>query len=265
MNNDILLWEHGAPGFEESYGQPQPSLTPYLCENGKGRGSVIVCPGGAYMVRSEGEAGCIAEMYRDAGYNAFVLNYRIRPYKYPTQLLDINRAVRVVRYNAKRWGINPDRIAVTGFSAGGHLCVMGVEHFDTGLGDAASDEIDRVSSRPDAGILCYPVVSFTEYVNEGTRDTLLGENADPALLRRLSGEESVREDTPPVFIWHTADDQVVPVENSLRLALALRQKNIPFELHVFPHGYHGLGLAQDQPDAAQWTGLACSWLSRLGF
>ena len=189
-NKDIPLWEHGAPYFDESYGQPQPSLTPYLLENGEaGRGCVIVCPGGAYMDRSECESGCIAQMYRDAGFNAFVLGYRIRPYKYPAQLLDITRAVRVVRYNAERWGIDPSHIAITGFSAGGHLCVMGTELFDGGLGDAAADDIDRVSSRPDAGILCYPVVSFLEYVNEGTRDTLLGDSPDPELLRRLSGEE----------------------------------------------------------------------------
>jgi len=173
--------------------------------------------------------------------------------------------VRVVRYNAERWGIDPSHIAITGFSAGGHLCVMGTELFDGGLGDAAADDIDRVSSRPDAGILCYPVVSFLEYVNEGTRDTLLGDSPDPELLRRLSGEENVPDDMPPIFMWHTSDDEVVPVENSLRLALALRKKEIPFELHVFPHGYHGLGLAENQPDAAQWTTLACNWLKTLGF
>lgn len=128
-----------------------------------------------------------------------------------------------------------------------------------------ADDIDRVSSRPDAGILCYPVVSFLEYVNEGTRDTLLGDSPDPELLRRLSGEENVPDDMPPIFMWHTSDDEVVPVENSLRLALALRKKEIPFELHVFPHGYHGLGLAESQPDAAQWTTLACNWLKTLGF
>ena len=265
-NKDIPLWEHGAPYFDESYGQPQPSLTPYLLENGEaGRGCVIVCPGGAYMDRSECESGCIAQMYRDAGFNAFVLGSRIRPYKYPAQLLDITRAVRVVRYNAERWGIDPSHIAITGFSAGGHLCVMGTELFDGGLGDAAADDIDRVSSRPDAGILCYPVVSFLEYVNEGTRDTLLGDSPDPELLRRLSGEENVPDDMPPIFMWHTSDDEVVPVENSLRLALAMRKKEIPFELHVFPHGYHGLGLAESQPDAAQWTTLACNWLKTLGF
>lgn len=262
---DYMLWENGAPDFDSTIDQPQPSLTPYLVktENGEKRGCVIVAPGGGYSGRAEHEGKPVSLMLNEVGIHSFVLNYRVHPYKYPVMQNDILRAVRWVRYHAAELGIDENKIGILGFSAGGHLCTMGIEQFDYGRDDG--DEIDRVSSRPDAGILCYPVVSFVKYVNEGSRDALIGKNYDRELAKKLSGEISVRDDMPPVFMWHTSYDHYVPVENSLYLALALQEKRIPFELHVFPEGEHGLGLSEFVESTAQWAPLLQKWLLGMSF
>lgn len=215
------------------------------------------------MGRAFHEGEPISQMLNTAGIHSFVLNYRVAPYKYPVQLYDINRAVRYVRYHADKFGIDKNKIGILGFSAGGHLCTMGIENFDYGIDDG--DDIDKVSSRPDAGILCYAVISMVSYVNEGSRDSLLGQNYDQNLAKQLSGENSVRDDTPPVFMWHTAGDSCVPVENSLNMAFSLSKKKIPFEMHIFPEGDHGLGLSESIPETAQWSVLLKKWLLKLGF
>ena len=262
---EYLLWEENTPGFNKDYNQPVPSLTPYFAanSNGKKRGCIIVAPGGGYMGRAFHEGAPISQMLNTAGIHSFVLNYRVAPYKYPVQLYDINRAVRYVRYHADKFGIDKNKIGILGFSAGGHLCTMGIENFDYGIDDG--DDIDKVSSRPDAGILCYAVISMVSYVNEGSRDSLLGQNYDQNLAKQLSGENSVRDDTPPVFMWHTAGDSCVPVENSLNMAFSLSKKKIPFEMHIFPEGDHGLGLSESIPETAQWSVLLKKWLLKLGF
>ncbi len=261
---DIKLWENGTPLYDEKIGQPEPTLTPYLLPDyGKKTGCVIVLPGGGYAVRADHEGMPISKMYNEAGINSFVLNYRVSPYRYPAPLYDVQRAVRLVRARADEFNIDPEKIAVLGFSAGGHLATMAVTQYDRGL--ECGDDIDKVSCRPDAGILCYAVISLGEDTHQGSRDNLLGNPADPALVKSLSGEEAVRDDNPPVFMWHTAEDAAVPVENSLNMALSLRKKQIPFELHVFPYGYHGLGLAPEHPEVAQWAGLSVSWLKAMGF
>jgi len=177
--------------------------------------------------------------------------------------MDAKRAVRFVRFHAARFGIDPKRIGILGFSAGGHLAVSALEHFD--FGNDEGDEIDRVSSRPDAGILCYAVISLLNHTHIGSRVNLLGEEECVSLCAQLSGEYGARADMPPIFLWHTAADEAVPVQNSLNMAIALRQKNVPFELHVFPGGAHGLGLAQKTPGADQWPALLTKWLRRIGF
>ena len=262
---EYLLWEENTPGFNKDYNQPVPSLTPYFAanSNGKKRGCIIVAPGGGYMGRAFHEGEPISQMLNTAGIHSFVLNYRVAPYKYPVQLYDINRAVRYVRYYADKFGIDKNKIGILGFSAGGHLCTMGIENFDYGIDDG--NDIDKVSSRPDAGILCYAVISMVSYVNEGSRDSLLGQNYDQTLAKQLSGENSVRDDTPPVFMWHTAGDSCVPVENSLNMAFSLSKKKIPFEMHIFPEGDHGLGLSESIPETAQWSDLLKKWLLKLGF
>lgn len=261
-NKKEFLWADEPPYFDASFGQEAPSIVPYLLP-GKQNSCVIVCPGGAYVMRADHEGEPIAQMLNANGISAFVLNYRVAPYHHPVELTDAKRAIRYVRFHAERFGIDPQKIGILGFSAGGHLTVTALEHFDYGNEDG--DEIDRVSSRPDAGVLCYAVISLLNYAHTGSRDYLLGENADPDLVRQLSGECSVREDMPPVFLWHTAADDGVFVQNSLNMALALKQKNIPVELHIFPDGPHGLGLAQETPGANQWPGLLANWLHRIGF
>ena len=261
---DEMLWEQGAPFFKEEYGQKQPSLTPFLLHGDQVRSAVIVLPGGAYAMRAEHEGTPIAQMLNQAGFSAFVLNYRVAPYRYPAMLYDVNRAIRYVRFYATKFHIDPDKIAVLGFSAGGHLATMAMEHFDYGLD--SGDAIDRVSCRPDAGILCYAVASLMENTHGGTFVNLFGtEHPEESLKKSLSGEFSVPDDCPPVFLWHTMDDAAVSVNNCLLMGLALKQKNIPFEMHVFPHGEHGLGLAESSPHVAQWTELVVKWLKSVSF
>jgi len=265
MENRLFLWEKGkVPYFEPSIGQNEPNLKPYLLENGKKNGCVIVCPGGAYAMKADHEGDPIAEMVNRNGCSAFVLDYRVAPYRYPAITEDVLRAVRYVRYHADKFNIDPEKIAVMGFSAGGHLANSALCAFDYGKNDG--DEIDRISSRPDAVILCYAVISLGKYTHADTRYNLLDgvENADE-LAFKLSGELQVKDDTPPCFIWHTAEDSVVPVQNSLQLYNALCEKKIYSELHVFPYGWHGLGLSEALPNPAQWTGLVGNWLALMGF
>ena len=174
-----------------------------------------------------------------------------------------HRAIRVARSRAAEWGIDPGRIGILGFSAGGHLAVSaGVLHAEQCYEPV--DAADEASPRPDFVVGCYPVVSFGPVGHSGSMVNLLGENPDRRQRRRLSLEESVDARTSPAFLWHTADDEGVAVENSLLLATALRWHRVPFELHVFPHGRHGLGLAPDRPDVAAWTELCARWILTQG-
>lgn len=268
----LFLWDKDVPFYNESYGQEAPSLTPFLLppskdENGKekGRGCVIVCPGGAYQLRAEPEGEPVSKMFNDNGISSFVLNYRVNPYYMDAICADVKRAVRYVRYHAEEFGIDPEKIAVLGFSAGGHLSMIAATHFDYGLQDG--DEIDRVSCRPNAAVLCYPLITFDErYMKLSVRKWFFGRLDDLGnLIYDFSGENCVKDDTPPIFMWHTAEDCIVPVEHSLHMAEALSAKKIPFELHVFPNGAHGLDLAEDTPGAKQWSALAVDWLKRMDF
>jgi len=266
----IKLWENGTPGYNPA-AEEEPNLTPYIVETEKPVGCVIVCPGGGYGHLAYHEGEPIAQMLNASGIHAFVLRYRLSPnHHHPAMEQDINRAVRWVRYHAAQYNINPEKIATLGFSAGGHLTGVSVTHFDYGRDDG--DEIDKVSCRPDAGVLCYPVVSFAEnFSHGGSRKNFLGDLAeDQAMIDAYSCEKAVRDDTPPCFFWHTAADKGVPVLNTFAMAQALYEKNIPVEVHVFPFGGHGMGLATEErfgPNwhVAQWADLCCNWLHLLGF
>lgn len=182
-------------------------------------------------------------------------------------LEDVARAIRYVRSNAKKWKLDPGRIGVMGSSAGGHLASTILVHFDAGLPDS-KDPIERVSSRPNLGILCYPVITMGEFAHKGSRRNLLGNDPDPKLIELLSNERQVRENTPPTFIFHTVEDKGVPVENTLQFAAALRSKKVPFALHVYPKGRHGIGLGTNKwdPDSRHpWTTQCEIWLRDLGF
>jgi acetyl esterase/lipase len=260
----IRLWEKEVPGFQPEFGQELPSITPYWVKDIKKPAAIVVCPGGGYWLKAEHEGRPIAEWLNRLGISAFVLDYRVAPYRHPYPSMDAKRAIRFVRHHAQTWGIDPEKIGILGFSAGGHLASTAGTHFDYGMPDA-EDPVDRISSRPDAMVLCYPVVSFGKYRHEGSMINLLGEAPDAAMQELLSNEKQVGKDTPPTFLWHSADDDVVPVENSLFLAEALSRHKVNCELHVFPKGQHGAGLAEDNPQLSLWTTLCENWLQSIGF
>lgn len=258
------LWENRIPFYNESFGQPEPMIHFYPAESDNTRGCVIVCPGGGYEMRAYHEGEPVAQMFNKAGIHAFVLDYRFEPYDRHAVCSDVTRAVRFAKYNAEKLGYDKNHIGILGFSAGGHAALCAIEHFDNGI--ETGDEIDQLSSRPDAGILCYPVVTLGEYTHEATRRHFLGHGINDANLRKkFSGECSVREDMPPVFIWHNADDNGVSVMNSINLSIALTEKKIPYEMHIFPFGGHGEGLSENNPISKQWPELSVNWLKNLGF
>ncbi|MCX7795221.1 MAG: alpha/beta hydrolase [bacterium] len=261
----IPLWERDIPGYNSSINNGEiPSITPYTLENGRVNSAIIVCPGGGYVRRAEHEGEPVALWLNSIGISSFVLNYRVAPYRYPYPLLDIKRAIRVVRFNVDKFHIDPNRIGILGFSAGGHLACMSAVFFDDGDSNS-SDPIERISSKPNALILCYPVISFLRFYHKGSMLSLLGEDHPYELREALSCENRVTENTPPTFIWHTADDASVPVENSLLFVEALRRFDIPFELHIFQSGRHGLGLAKGNPYISKWTDLCEIWLRKISF
>ena len=264
----ILLWPDGAPGALGEADTDKPSITVYMPPNTTGpMTAVIIAPGGGYTGLSmnlEGRAP--ANFLNTMGIAAFVLHYRLGPrYHHPIEVGDIARAVRLVRTRAAEWRLAPDRIGVMGFSAGGHLAATLSTHFDAGR-PAATDPIDRASSRPDFAILGYPVITFTEtWTHQGSKTALLGANPDASLVANLSNETQVTAATPPTFLFHTNADRAVPAENSVQYYLALRKAGVPAELHIFRNGGHGVGLAGQDPALAEWPRLLGNWLRASGF
>lgn len=265
------LWENGTPYYRPEYGQDEPALVHYIDLGDNARpdrdrpGCVIVFPGGAYHVRADYEGEPVAQSFNRYGIKSFVLEYRLYPYHHPAMLSDALRAVRWVRYHADELMIDPTKIAVLGFSAGGHLATTAITMYDD-LNERL-DEVDEVSSRPDAGLLCYAVISLQKpWTDETTKAAVIGDAEDPeALEKRMTGYLNVTDDTPPAFIWHTTEDPAVPQENALMMASALAAKKRPYELHVFMKGGHGTGLATDEPGNNTWSDLAAIWLQKLGF
>jgi acetyl esterase/lipase len=231
--------------------------------------AVIICPGGGYwIVAYDLEGTDIARYFNSIGVAAIVLKYRQPvygntsvPHKAP--LMDAQRAMRLVRYNASRWNIDPGKIGIMGFSAGGHLASTLGTHFDYG-DKTATDPVERLSCRPDFMILMYPVISFTDpCMHTGSRDALLGKDPDKNLVNYYSNELQVKNDTPPAFFVHADDDKGVPVENTLLMYKALREKNIPAELHILSEGEHGFGLGVNNEHVASWTYNLKLWLKWL--
>jgi acetyl esterase/lipase len=263
----IPLWPGDAPGATGRDSVDIPTIALYRPIGGASTGAaIVICPGGSYSGLADHEGDAIARWLNRLGITAAVLKYRLGPrYRYPAQMQDVGRAIRMLRARAAEWGIDPNRIGVMGFSAGGHLAATIATHFDDGNA-AATDPIERVSSRPDIAVLAYPVISMTEGVTHaGSRRNLLGDTPTAELVAALSNEKQVTPQTPPTFLFHTADDPVVPVENSLLFAAALRAAHVPYELHVFEHGPHGVGLASDDPVLSVWTTLLQSWLRTRRF
>jgi acetyl esterase/lipase len=262
----MLLWENGAPGALGQADTDKPTITAYRAPRGSSGTAIIVAPGGGYgALAMEHEGRQWAYWYNAMGITAFVLKYRLGPrYHHPIELGDAQRAIRTVRARAAEFSIVPDRIGMMGFSAGGHLASTAATHFDAGKSDSP-DTIERVSSRPDFLILGYPVISFDPAVTHmGSLRNLLGDNPDPKLVENLSNELQVTPQTPPTFIFHTTNDNGVPVENSVRFYLALRKAKVPVEMHLFENGPHGVGMALSDPSLSVWPSLLMNWLRARG-
>ena len=265
----IPLWPDGAPGALGKGEFDIPTLTPYLADAAKATGAaIVVCPGGGYGGLAGHEGGNYALYLNAHGVAGFVLRYRLgsHGYRHPCMLQDAARAVRVVRARAKEWGIDPKRVGIIGSSAGGHLASTLLTHFDAGRPDAA-DPVEKESSRPDLGILCYAVISMGTNTHEGSRANLLGPTPAPELVQSLSNELQVTPQTPPCFVWHTWEDQAVKVENSLDFANALRRHGVRFDLHIYQKGRHGIGVADTPPFAHvhPWARDLVFWLKEQGF
>ena len=210
------------------------------------------------------EGDQVARWLNSIGVTAFVLKYRLGPkYHHPVELGDAQRAIRTVRSKAADYRLLPDRIGIMGFSAGGHLSATAATHFDAGNA-GATDPIDRLSSRPDFAILCYPVISLTNFVHQGSKRNLLGENPDPKLVESLSNETQVTAQTPPTFLFHTNADTAVPAENSMMFYMALRKAGVPAEIHIYEKGPHGVGLAQTDEALSSWPARLADWLRGRG-
>jgi acetyl esterase/lipase len=261
----IVLWPSGAPGAVGKEPDDIPTLTALVAKEKATGSAVIVCPGGGYNHLADHEGRPVAEWLNSIGITAFVLKYRHGPrYHHPAPLQDAARAIRTVRARASEWKIDPRRIGILGFSAGGHVASTIGTHFDSGDPNS-SDAIERVSSRPDVMILIYPVITMGGFTHAGSKKQLLGENPSADKVMLLSNEEQVTKQTPPTFLVHTADDSSVPVENSLRFADSLRKAGVLFDLHIYQHGRHGFGLGGDDPILSSWPGTCAAWLHLQGF
>jgi acetyl esterase/lipase len=265
----IPLWPNGAPGARGTNAPDVPTLTPYLPDPTNTTGAaMVICPGGSYSHLAPHEGNDYALWLNQHGITCFVLKYRLgsNGYHYPAEFEDVTRAMRLVRANAAEWHIDPHRIGIMGSSAGGHLASTLLTHFDSGNTNS-DDPIERQSSRPDLGILCYAVITMGEYAHRSSKKNLLGNHPSSKLVKLLSNELQVKTNTPPCFIWCTYEDKTVPMENSLMFAEALRKNHVPFDLHIYQKGGHGMGL-KDKPPFTHphpWAGDCLFWLKQQGW
>lgn len=263
----VEIWPDGAPGAIGDEVTDRPTLTLFLPDADKANGSaVVVCPGGGYGHLATGHEGReIGDWLNSLGTAAFVLKYRIAPrYGNPAPLDDAQRALRTVRARADEWKVDPARVGILGFSAGGHLASSAATHFDAGDSDA-DDPIEQESCRPDFAVLCYPVVTMSDpATHRGSRRNLLGEQPTAELIEYFSNERQVTAETPPTFLFHTDADKAVPAENSVLFYLALRKAGVPAELHIYQPGRHGVGLASGDPVLSTWPQRCEDWLRGQG-
>lgn len=261
----IPLWPGPAPGSLGNEEKDIPTLTPFPADPARASGAaIVVLPGGGYGGLAPHEGKGYAVWLASNGVAAFVVKYRLgtHGYRHPCMWQDAARAVRLVRARAAEWRVDPKRVGIMGSSAGGHLASTLLTHFDAGRPEA-DDPVERQSSRPDLGILCYPVISMGPLTHQGSKNNLLGPNPSPDLVHWLSNELQVSPDTPPCFIWHTWEDKTVKVENALEFAAALRRQGVPFDLHIYQKGAHGMGLGKGAPHP--WTADCLFWLKAQGF
>ncbi|MEI7534727.1 MAG: alpha/beta hydrolase [Verrucomicrobiae bacterium] len=269
MKNAIPLWSDGAPGALGTSSNDIPTLTPYLCESNATGAAMVICPGGGYGSLAPHEGNDYALWLNQHGVTCFVLKYRLgsHGYHHPAMLNDAARAVRWVRAHADDYKIDTKRVGIMGSSAGGHLTATLLTHYEAGDTNS-TDVIERQSSRPDLGILCYAVVTMGEFTHQGSKNNLLGKNPAPELVKLLSNELQVTSNTPPCFLWTTFEDKAVPMENTLLFAEALRKNHVPFALHIYEKGGHGMGLGNHKDPTAPlhpWTGDCLFWLREQKF
>jgi acetyl esterase/lipase len=250
-----LLWPAGAPGAKGDAAKDKPTLIIYLPEADKATGcGIVVCPGGGYGGLAMGHEGHdIGKWLNSLGIAAFICDYRHqgKGYSHPAPLQDAQRAIRTVRSRAKEFNVQPNRIGVLGFSAGGHLASTVATHFADG--QATEDASLKESARPDFAVLCYAVIAFdADYTHKGSQYNLIGKDAPKDLVESLSNEKQVTAHTPPTFLWHTTEDTAVPPENSVQFYFACKKNKVPAELHIYEKGQHGIGLATKHPGADQW-------------
>lgn len=269
-HNVELLWPDGAPGAKGTADGDKPALTIYLPDKEKATGAaVVIFPGGGYgHLAMDHEGHQIAQWLNSIGVAGFIVKYRHRNsgagYGHPAPIQDAQRAIRTVRSRAGEWGVDPGRIGIIGFSAGGHLASSAGTHFK-GRYSEPVDEIDRISCRPDFMILMYPVISFTEwYTHEGSRKNLLGESPDAELVESFSNEKQVTPETPPTFLVHADDDNVVPPENSIAFHHALRKAKVPAEMHIYEKGGHGFGPGAGKGACSSWMVRCSDWMKGRG-
>ncbi|MDE1170321.1 MAG: alpha/beta hydrolase [Verrucomicrobium sp.] len=258
MADSIPLWPGGAPDARGGAPHDAPALTPFPADVPHPAPALLVLPGGGYEYLSPREGEEFALWLNERGIHAFVLSYRLgkNGYRHPAMLQDAARGLRTLRHRAGEFGIAPGQIGIIGSSAGGHLAATLLTRFDAG-DPAAADPVERLSSRPDLGVLCYPVITLSgPATHEGSRDQLLGAGAEEAQRLLLSADLHVTEQTPPCFVWHTQEDPYVPAENALLFARALQAKKVPYALHVYERGPHGLALGNHP-----WTAELLRWLS----
>ena len=284
QNLTMPLWEDDIPNYKPSDDTEQadtngivriskvqkPDMSVYLPSKSNATGqAVVICPGGGYSILAyDWEGTDVAKWLNSKGIAGIVLKYRFPGSKsnivrHKSPLLDAQRALRLTRYHAEEWNINPDKIGVMGFSAGGHLASTLGTHFDE-VKSGIEDPVAMASSRPDFMILVYPVISFDpKFGHIGSRNNLLGKNPDQELIDRFSNEKQVTADTPPTFLIHAGDDGGVPVENSLMFYKALQEHDVPAEMHIFPEGGHGFGLALENEHLHTWTDLCIDWMKGM--
>lgn len=259
-----LVFENGAVRIQKV---TNPTLSIYLPEKEKANGgAIVICPGGGYTrLAFDHEGILIAKWFNKLGFSAFILKYRlpndtIMVNKSVGPLQDVQEAIRFVRRNSAQWNVNPAKIGIIGFSAGGHLASTAATHFAEKIYDS-----DTTSARPDFALLIYPVISMkSEITHSGSRRNLLGEKPSQDLVLHFSNEEQVTKLTPPTFLVHSQDDKTVPIENSIDYYLALKRDSVPSELHIFEKGGHGYGMGRENGTELQWTEMCRRWLIQRG-
>jgi acetyl esterase/lipase len=260
---EYVLWPDGAPLAKGKTERDIPKVTVYLPAPEKATGAaIVICPGGGYGgLAMDHEGHQVARWLNSLGVAGVILKYRVAPYRHPAPLRDAQRALRYTRANAKEWGIDPKRVGVLGFSAGGHLASTAGTQFDADK-EKGTDTIDKESCRPDFLVLVYPVITFTgPFAHGGSRDNLLGRDANPQLIDSLCNHKRVTAQTPPTFLVHTTGDTGVPPENSILFYEALRRAKVPAEMHIYEKGRHGLGLGPRGSAFASWPQRCADWLA----